>query len=70
VTIRCPYSNAVADPDLQIRGGPWPQKKFFSALHASFWSKNEGGGVGPPGPSPGSATEMYPNPNTLNFPAK
>ena len=29
---------------------------FFSALRASFWSKNKGGGVGgTPGPSPGFA---------------
>ena len=32
-------------PDREIRGGP-ASKKFFSALWASFWSKNEGG----PGP--------------------
>ena len=30
---------------------------FFSALRASFWSKNKGG-WGPPGPSPGSATGL------------
>ena len=46
---------AVADPDLQIRGGggshPDPEfrggpglKEFFSALRASVWSKNKGGG--------------------------
>ena len=57
----------VADADLQIKGGPghpdpeirgaWFEKKFFSALWASVWFKNKGGGVGgPPGPSPGSAT--------------
>ena len=41
-------------PRLEIRegGGGRPPKKFFSALRASFWSKNKGG----PGPSPGSAT--------------
>ena len=58
--------NSVADPDLQIRRGgggggqPDPEirergpvsKKYFSALWASFWSKNKGG----PGPFPGSAT--------------
>ena len=44
----------VVDPDLQIRGGPgYPDyeirgrgpvsKLFFSALRASFWSKNKGG---------------------------
>ena len=36
------------------KGGP-VCKKIFSALGASFWSKNKGG-PGPPGPSPGSAT--------------
>ena len=47
----------LADPDAEIRGGdPGLQKNFFSALWASFWSKNKGG-LGPPGPSPGSATE-------------
>ena len=63
------------DPDLQIRRGGWgghpdpemrgggglPPKKIFSALQASFWSENKDGGPGPPGPSPGSATEF----NTL-----
>ena len=52
---------AVADADLQIRGG-WGSsnpgirgeggarlQKIFSALWASVWSKNKGG-VGPPGP--------------------
>ena len=55
----------LADPDLQIRGGhssrpldKWgggggESKKFFSALQASIWLKNKGGGVGP---FPGSAT--------------
>ena len=48
-------------PDPEIRGGPAPPK-FFSALRASFWSKNKwgGGGGGKPGPSvpsPGSATD-------------
>ena len=37
-------------------------EKFFSALRASVWSRNKGGGggrggAGPPGPSPGSATD-------------
>ena len=59
-------NKAVADADLQISkgGGGHPdpvikgsnlQKKFFSALRASFWSKNKGGS-GRPCPSPGSAT--------------
>ena len=58
---------AVADPDLQVRGGggghPDPeimggggglQTNFFSALRASVWSKNKGmpGPPGPPGPFP------------------
>ena len=34
---------SVADPDLQIRGGPPSQKIFFSPS-ASFWSKIGGGG--------------------------
>ena len=46
----------MADPDLQIRGGVHPdpeirggrtQNPFFSALRASFWSKNKGVGAGP-----------------------
>ena len=55
---------ALADPDLQIRGvgggaghpepeiraGPRLQKNIFSALLASFWSKNKVGGGGEPGP--------------------
>ena len=60
-------TNAVADPDLQIRGeghshpdpvirgGELVSNKIFSALHAPVWSKNMGG-LGPSGPSPGSAT--------------
>ena len=45
------------DPDLQIRGGggghPDPEirgadSKFFSAIRASFWSKNKGVGAGTP----------------------
>ena len=60
---------SVADPDLQIGEGgrsslPWDKggggvpvsKKIFSALRASLWSKSKGC-PGPPGPSPGSATE-------------
>ena len=41
----------VADPDLQIRGRGRGalSKKFFSALRASVWSKNKGGGGRPPG---------------------
>ena len=58
------------DPDPEIRGGgPWPQKKIFHPFGPHFGLKIRGGG-GSPGPPPGSATEMYPNPNTLNFGAK
>ena len=31
-------------PDPEVRGGGRPQKNFFSALRASFWSKNKGKG--------------------------
>ena len=57
------------DPDLQIRGGGGREScradpdirsggglKIFLALQASVWSKSEGGGGGPLGPSPGSPT--------------
>ena len=65
---------ALADPDLQIRGGgrgggpghPDPEirgmgrsnKKIFSALRATDWSKSEGGGMGLPGPFPGFTTDL------------
>ena len=61
--------STVADLDLQIRGEggrssrPWDtrgaglEKKFFSVLRASVWSKTKGV-PGPPGPSPGSATAV------------
>lgn len=38
--------------------GEWGLKKNFSALKASVFSKNKGRGLGPPGPYPGSATEV------------
>ena len=41
-------------PDPEIRGRPGLKKKFFSALRASVWFKNEVEGR-PPGPSPESA---------------
>ena len=47
-------NKAVADPDPEIKGGSL-KKNSFSALRASFWSKNKGGPA-PPGRSPGSAT--------------
>ena len=44
-------------PDPEIKGGGAVLKAFFSALGALVWSKNKGGGgPGPPGHSPGSAT--------------
>ena len=44
-------------PDPEIRWGRGqPPEKIFSALRASFWSKNKGG-RGCPAP-PGSATEI------------
>ena len=59
----------MADPELQIRGGPGhldPEieegegggtyKNFCLALWASVWSKNGGGGEAPRGPFPGSIT--------------
>ena len=57
----------MTDPDLEIRtevdhsdpkmgggggGGPVSKKRFCLSL-----VRKQGGGVGPPGPSPGSATE-------------
>ena len=48
--------NTVVDPDLQIRGGGGGggekregpvSKKTFSALRASVWAKNKGGGQAP-----------------------
>ena len=61
----------MADPDVQIRregghsdpeisgegGGGADLQKIFSALRASFWSKNKGG-RGPLGPFPVSATAL------------
>ena len=35
---------------------PPPKKKKISAVRTSVWSKNKGGGLSPPDPSPGSAT--------------
>ena len=47
--------------ELNRSGGCRPSgKERFSALRASFWSKNKRGrgGAGSPGPSPGSDTEL------------
>ena len=52
-----------ADPDLQIRGGPGLQKKFFFRPSGpQFGLKIRGGGeeAGPPGLSPGSDTGRIP----------
>ena len=60
---------ALADPDLQIRWGPVIQtlrllewgggkKSFFRPFGPQFGPKIWGGGAGPPGPSPGSATDL------------
>ena len=65
---------AMADSDLQVRGGgghPDAEiegrgavlKDIFSALRASVSSKTKGEGAGPPGPSPGYATVL----DSLNF---
>ena len=57
----------VADPDLQIKGGlghPDPVrgrailKNLFLALRASVWYKKKIRGAGPPGPFPGSTTDI------------
>ena len=39
-------------PDSEIREARWSQNKYFSALRASFWSKNKGGGGPGPQASP------------------
>ena len=44
--------------DPEIRDGGGVLKKIVSSLRASVWSKNKGG-LGPLGPSPGSATAYY-----------
>ena len=59
-------NNAVADPDLELRGGPSFLSLalpafLLSAILSVFLPKiGKGGGVGGPlGPSPRSATAMY-----------
>ena len=52
------YRDAVADPDLQIRGSGHPDPEMGgggASLPKIFlvWSKNKGGAPGPPGPLPG-----------------
>ena len=40
----------IGHPDPEMRGGGVVSKKFFSALRASFWSKNKGGPRAPRAP--------------------
>ena len=51
----------MADQDLEIEGGGAEggglQKTFFPPFGPQFGSKSKGG-TGPPGPSPGSATDV------------
>ena len=53
----------MGDPDLELRRGPgynWlAQSAFLPSVISSFFTENKGEGIGPPGPSPRSATEMY-----------
>ena len=44
-------------PYPEMRGGTWPKKNFLPAFRASAWSKNKGGGVGPPGS--GTVTSLF-----------
>ena len=61
--------NAVADPDLELRGGGGgggggldllALSAIFPSVISSFFIQNKGGGAGPPGPSTRSSTEMCP----------
>ena len=57
-------------PDPEIRGaGPDLKEKFFSALWASLWSKIRRR-PGPPGPSPGSTTEIGPRNRPFYLPIR
>ena len=49
-------SRAVPDPDLEMRWGGGLPKKIFLPFWPQFGPKNNGEGVGPPGPSPESTT--------------
>ena len=60
------FISAVADPDLQIRGGGGHLNHEIRGgdglKKISVWSKNkvgEGGRAGPTGPSPGTANNLY-----------
>ena len=46
------------DSNVNILERGRPPKKFFRPLSGLIWSKNKGWS-GPPGPSPGSATDYY-----------
>ena len=46
------------DSNVNILERGRPPKKFFRPLSGLIWSKNKGW-PGPPGPSPGSATDYY-----------
>ena len=56
----------MADPDLELkgRGGGGvgldflALLAFFPSVICSFFTQNKGGGAGPPGPSPRSATGL------------
>ena len=55
----------MADPDLGLRGGGGgggldllALSAIFPSVISSFFTQNKGGGPGPPGPSPRSATEL------------
>ena len=52
------WNTPVQDLDLEIRrgGGGVSKKKCFQPYGSQFGLKIRGGGTGPPGPSPGSAT--------------
>ena len=54
-TLRFFIKYSVVDPDLQIRGGGG-SGEFFLAFRPHFGLKIRGWGLGPPGPSTGSAT--------------
>ena len=53
----------VMDPDLELKGRGGgsldllAQLAFFPSVISSFFTQNRGGDLGPPGPSPRSATE-------------
>ena len=55
----------MADPDLELRGGPGLDllalPAIFPSVISSFFTQNKGGGPGPQGPSPRSATETLLN---------